>query len=766
MTGLEPSAEELDAPHVRAFLPMIYVAWADGELTAQELLMIREQLAGMPWLDRRARETLRRLVDPDAPPSAELLARVLRTVRQAAKNLDDERRLHLGRLGVALSKGDPNVEDALAVVMDALSIDAAEAGQALLGGHPAPQTAAPAPSFDPEALRAEIEPRAREVRARVRAFLENHENRIERDQSKEDAREAVKRVVERLAEEGFGALAYPGVTTDETDLEEFMTVFEMLGFGDLSVLVKYGVQFGLFGGSIFFLGTQAQRDRWLPQIASGELLGCFAMTELGHGSDVMGLRTTATYDRESDRIVLHTPDEGARKEWIGGAAAHAKMATVFAQLEVGGEEHGVHAVLVPLRDDDGRPRPGVRLGDCGHKLGLNGVDNGRIWLDTVSVPRDHLLGRFAAITDAGRYESPIASPNRRFFTMLGTLVAGRICVGSGGVSAAKVGVTIATRYAFHRRQFGAPGEPEMRLIDYPAHRRRLMPALAQSYAAAFAIDHVRQSYLTAEDEDTKRSVEALAAGVKAFTTDHATYALQQCRECCGGQGYLSANRIGPLKSDTDVFTTFEGDNTVLLQLTAKALLTDFRKQLSDDRVFGVLRYVGEKLARAARETNPVTKRLGSTEHLRDRDTLRGLFEFREKTLVEAGARRIQKRIKRGMAPHEAFTAIQVHLIDMARAHIERVVFDAFVAASERAKEPERGALDRLLVLWALWRLESDLGWFMENGVAEPSRAGGIRREVQSLCDEVALSAQAYVDAFGIPEASLAAPIAFGGAAGV
>ena len=756
----------LDAPHVRAFLPMIYVAWADGELTAKELHTIQEQLDGMPWLDSSARATLQGLLDPESPPSAATLSRVLRTVRTAAGTLDDDRRLHLARLGAALSKDDPHVEDALETVLAALSIDGAEAGRTLLGGRPEPQTKASAPSFDPEAVQAVLEPRSAETRARVRALLADPAVRIGRDQSKEDAREAVLEVVCRLAKEGFGAFAYPTVTTEEEDLEQFMTTFEMLGFGDLSVLVKFGVQFGLYGGSIYFLGTEEQRQRWLPATAAGEQLGCFAMTELGHGSNVMGLRTTATYDPESDSIVVHTPDESARKEWIGGAAAHAHMATVFAQLHVDGEHHGVHAVVVPIRNESGEALPGVRLGDCGHKLGLNGVDNGRIWLDQVKVPRDHLLGRFAAITDDGRYESPIASPNKRFFTMLGTLVAGRICVASGGVSAAKVGTTIATRYAFHRRQFGAPGTPEARLIDYPIHRRRLMPALAQTYAASFAIEHVRRAYLDADEEESRREVEALAAGIKAFATDHATFALQQCRECCGGQGYLSANRIGPLKSDTDVFTTFEGDNTVLLQLVAKAVLTDFRKQLGDDRVFGMVRYVGKKIVRAVRHANPIHKRLGSTDHLRDRDTLRGLFEYRESQLVESAARRVQKRMKNGLEPTEAFTAIQDHLIALAKAHVERVVFDAFDAAVTQAEGSTREALDRMLDLWALWRIESDLGWFMENGVAEPGRAGGIRREVQALCDEVAQSALAYVDAFGIPEASLAAPIAFGDAAGV
>jgi len=760
------SAAALDAPHVRAFLPMLYVAWADGELSDDELATIRGKLDDMPWLHAGARKTLDQLLDPEAPPSAVTLRRVLKTVRGASGNLDDDQRLHLARLGAALSSDDPNVEEAVETLLAALHIDGAEAGRALLGGIPAPEKVEVERSFDPAAVRAALEPSGREVRARVRAFLENPAFRIERDQTKEEAREAVLEVVQKLAEEGFGALAYPEVTGEGGTLEDFMIAFESLGFGDLSVLVKYGVQFGLFGGSIYFLGNEAQRQRWLPDTAKGALLGCFAMTELGHGSNVMGLETTATYDPESDSIVIHTPSESARKEWIGNAAAHATMATVFAQLKVGGESHGVHAVLVRIRNDVGEPMPGVRLGDCGHKLGLNGVDNGRIWFDQVKVPRDHLLGRFATITDDGTYESPIGSPNKRFFTMLGTLVAGRISVGSGAVSASKVGLAIATRYAFHRRQFGAPGVPENRLIDYPIHRRRLMPPLAQTYAASFAIQQARRTYVEAEGEEDRRAVEALAAGIKAFATDHATFALQRCRECCGGQGYLSANRIGPMKSDTDVFTTFEGDNTVLMQLVAKAVLTDFRKELTDDRVFGLIRYVGKKIARVAKEANPITSRLSSPEHLRDRKTLHGLFTFREKHLVEAAARRIQRRVGDGMKPHEAFTDIQDHLVAMAKAHVERIVFDAFAAGVEEADEAAKKPLDKLLDLWSLWRIERDLGWFMENGVAEPSRASGVRDVVQKLCDEVAEDALTYVEAFGIPETSLAAPIAFGPEAGV
>ncbi len=225
-------------------------------------------------------------------------------------------------------------------------------------------------------------------------------------------------------------------------------------------------------------------------------MGCFAMTETGHGSNVQALGTTATYDAATGEFVITTPDDASRKDYIGNAAAHADVAVVFAQLEVGGECRGVHAFVVPLRAD-GAVLPGVRIEDCGPKMGLNGVDNGRIWFDGVRIPRDHLLNQFADVTEDGTYASAIDNPNRRFFTMLGTLVQGRVCVGGAGINASKVALAIAVKYAARRRQFEATAPPvEQLILDYGMHQRRLFPLLARTYALHFAQENVAGSSCT------------------------------------------------------------------------------------------------------------------------------------------------------------------------------------------------------------------------------------------------------------------------------
>src|SRR5699024_3497097 len=121
---------------------------------------------------------------------------------------------------------------------------------------------------------------------------------------------------------------------------------ELVAHANLSLFVKAGVQYGLFAGVVQNLGTERHHRDVLPRALDGSLLGCFAMTEIDHGSDVQSLGTTATYDPDTDELVVTTPDPGARKEFIGNAARDGRMAAVFAQLHVGGDHHGVHAVLV------------------------------------------------------------------------------------------------------------------------------------------------------------------------------------------------------------------------------------------------------------------------------------------------------------------------------------------------------------------------------------------------------------------------------------
>ena len=624
------------------------------------------------------------------------------------------------------------------------------------------------------ALRALLDGENAETRDRVREWLEMPGNAPATDLPIAEHRARVLAWATELASQGDTAMGYPVEYGGKDAVGRSVAGFETLAYGDLSLLVKCGVQFGLFGGAVLHLGTARHHERYLRAIAKLDLPGCFAMTETGHGSNVQALRTTATYDPATREFVVHTPDDDARKDYIGGAARDGRLAAVFAQLIVGGESRGVHALLVPLRDQDGNVLEGVRIEDCGAKLGLDGVDNGRIWFDHVRVPREALLDRYASVTPDGTYSSPIENPTKRFFTMLGTLIQGRVSVCGASINATKVALDIAIRRGLTRRQFGPPGEPEAVLLDYRTHQRRLLPALATTYALHFAQarlrDHLHEVFSAAargDDDRRRRELETLAAGLKAVATWHATDTIQACREACGGAGYLKANRFAALKADTDVFTTFEGDNTVLLQLCAKNLLTDYRDQFGELDPLGAAQFfAGQALGLVAERTavRGLLARLADGLRpgrddggdLLDRTTQIALLRWRHRHILAGAARRLKGGIDACRSPFDVLVDCQDHVVETARAWVDLVVLEAFADAVEACDDPAlRPVLDRICSLHAQHRIEAERGWYQEHGRLTPTRSKAVIKAVNALCAQVRDNAELLVDAFGIPTPALA-----------
>ncbi|MFI6865304.1 acyl-CoA dehydrogenase [Nocardia sp. NPDC050406] len=620
-------------------------------------------------------------------------------------------------------------------------------------------------------LRAALDGPWREVREKAREHLDD--DRLYGDPYL-DYRAARARVLDQMrlvstfgwAEKGFrrenGGASDPGAA---------VTALEMLAYTDLSLWVKCGVQWGLFGGAVENLGTERHRD-YIERLITLDLLGCFAMTETGHGSDVANLETTATYDPSTQEFVVHSPTPSARKDYIGGAAEHARMAAVFAQLVTGGKSQGVHCFLVPIRDEQGNDLPGVTTSDDGLKGGLPGVDNGRIMFDRVRIPRENLLNRYADVAPDGTYSSEIENPSRRFFTTLGTLVRGRVSVGGAAAAGARVALSIAVRYAEQRRQFADPdtGE-ETVLLDYRSHQRRLLPLVARSYALAFAQnDLVRRMHLvqTGQDLDpnAQRALEKRAAGLKVAQTRHATRAIQECREACGGAGYLTENRLVTLKADTDVFTTFEGDNVVLTQLVAKELLTAYSDEVRDLDALGWVRFAATQARDVVRERSGVRQliqrlRDRSDESVDDGDLARrdvqlALFADREDYLTRTAAHRLRARAKE-TGPFEAFNNAQDHILMAGTAHIDRLVLEAFIEGIAGIEDPDARALaDSVCDLFVYTTLEENQAWYIMHRFMSVERAKAVRRGVNELADRLRPQALTLVAGLGVPERMLRA----------
>ncbi|GIF06564.1 acyl-CoA dehydrogenase family protein [Actinoplanes siamensis] len=632
-------------------------------------------------------------------------------------------------------------------------------------------------SIDAAHLRDVLDGRWAHVRQAVRDELGKAGFAAVHGETGEQARERVSALIRQIPTDVGVASAFPAAYGGLGDPGGSVVAAEMLAYADLSLMVKAGVQWGLFGGAVVALGTERHHEAYLRGIISTEIMGCFAMTETGHGSDVQKLRTVCVYDPETQTFDLHTPHEAARKDYIGNAARDGRMAVVFAQLITQGRNHGVHAWLVPIRDADGNPMPGVTLGDAGHKAGLLGVDNGRIGFEHVTVPRDMLLDRYGQVAPDGAYSSPIENDTRRFFTMLGTLVRGRVTVGGAASAATRAALTIAIRYGDTRRQFGVPGaDREVVLNDYLAHQRKLIPALATTYAYAFAQEELVgtladvQSGPGPADEHRQRELESRAAGLKAAQTWHATRTIQMCREACGGAGYLSENRLPALKADTDVFTTFEGDNTVLLQLVAKGLLTGYRDAFGSLDGWGRATFVAEQVREMVLERTAargLIQRLvaavpgrGEEVAVTDRGWHLTMFEDREKHVLEGAIRRLRSgAAAKKDRPFDIFNDVQDHVLKTATAHIDRITLEAFVAGIERATDPAvKALLDRVCDLYALTTIEADRGWFLEHGRLTPNRSKAVTAVINDLLRELRPHLGTLVEAFAIPDEWLNAAI--------
>ncbi|WP_421743266.1 acyl-CoA dehydrogenase [Cellulomonas sp.] len=583
-----------------------------------------------------------------------------------------------------------------------------------------------------------------------------------------------------LVAEGDVHRSFPERFGGAEDHGGFLARFEELTHADPSLQIKSGVQWGLFASAIYHLGTERNHDEFLADSLSLAVPGAFAMTETGHGSDVAAIGTTATYDPATQEFVIHTPFRAAWKDYLGNAALHGTAATVFARLITAGVDHGVHAFYVPLRDPDTMEfLPGVGGEDDGLKGGLNGIDNGRLWFDQVRIPRTNLLNRYGDVAEDGTYSSPIASPGRRFFTMLGTLVQGRVSLDGAAVTGARLGLTIAITYGNQRRQFNAASPTEeVVILDYAEHQRRLLPLLAETYAAGFA----HEDLLAAFDDvfsgrndtpETREDLETLAAALKPASTWHALNTLQVAREACGGAGFLAENRLTSLRADLDVYATFEGDNTVLLQLVGKRLLTDYSKSFKHLDATKVARMVAERASDAARYRTPLHRAVQtiadvgdprrSAGQLRETATQRELLVDRVETMVAEIAQALRPAQKADPATAAAlFNAHQHELVEAARAHAELVQWESFTAALERVTDPgTRQILTWVRDLFGLTLIERHLTWYLLNGRLSAGRARTVTSYIDRLLARLRPHAQSLVDAFGYEQAHLRAPIASG-----
>jgi len=747
-------------PKLSIFLPYLYLTWSDDILTKKEFETLSVFISSRPWLTKNEKEFLLTKINLASPPSRSELSDWKRSIE---KQISSSQKITiLFDLVVSLSENKESVlsyksqfeelENDLGILSEEAINTFKERPKTITSEY------GTVTEFDVAALTSILDGEQAPIISKVKEVISRPEFEYETSTDIFVYREKVLEWCKILTDENLGSMAYPKKYGGGENIADYFAIMETLSYHDLSLVIKFGVQFGLWGMSIQSLGTEKHYEKYLKDVGTLDLPGCFAMTETHHGSNVKGIETTATYNHSDKTFTIHTPHEKAQKEYIGNAANHGRMATVFAKLIIDGHDYGVNAFIVPLRDEKLNVLEGITIKDCGLKMGLNGVDNGIIQFHNVVIPKENMLDRFAQINEKGEFESPIPSDNRRFFTMLGTLVGGRIGIPRSALAAAKSGLAIAIKYSDTRRQFGPEGGSEVPILNYRMHQRRLFPYLAKAYAIHFGLQYVTQRFIHKKEEEMQE-IEALAAGMKAYSTWNTRDTLQECREAIGGKGYLSENRIDALKNDTEIYTTFEGDNTVLMQLVAKNRLSEFRKEFGEMNALGIINYVYDQAKTVISQKNPFATRNTDEAHLLDREFHLNAFQYREKQILNSAARRLKKLIDGGLDSYDAFNVVQHQMIEVAQAYLERVTLEQFYIEIEKAKDVNcKAILTELCQLYALSQIEKNKGWFLEDGYMEGVKTKAIRKMVNQLCWEIRPNAVALVDAFGIPASCLAAPI--------
>jgi len=744
------------------FLPVIYIAWQDSTLSRQEFTTINNFINKQGWLTNAEKTFLKSKINIDSPPSRSELVQWRESIDKALQGAIPNSLAELGLLIANAERPSFKDEDISTIMADFAELESAMgilSREAIAGlrynnatitlGHSTVE------SFSIVAMTQLLDGKQAHIINRVKEIISSDEFRLQTITDNTAYREKVLEWCHILAAQGLGSYGYPVEYGGKGDIEGYFAVMETLSYHDLSLVIKFGVQFGLWGMSILSLGTEKHYRKYLNDAGTLALPGCFAMTETHHGSNVKGIETTATYNHTDRTFTIHTPEKYARKEYIGNAANHGEMATVFAKLIIDGKDYGVTAFVVPIRDKQKNVLPGITIEDCGHKMGLNGVDNGIISFNNVVIPHENMLDRFAQVTETGEFASPIPSDNRRFFTMLGTLVGGRIGIPRSALAAAKTGLAITIKYGDKRRQFGPEGAAEVPILNYRMHQLRLMPYLANAYAIHFGLQYLTRRFVNRTDDELQE-IEALAAGMKAYATWNTRDTLQECREACGGKGYISENRIDDLKNDTEIYTTFEGDNTVLMQLVAKNRLTEFRKEFGEMNIGTIFNYVVEQAKTAVTEKNPFATRNTDETHLKDIQFHVNAFQYREKEIVSSAARRFKRLVDDGLEAFDAANVMHPHMLQAADAYLDRVILEQFSEQLNTVKdEGLKEVLTRLCNLFALNKLDQHKAWYLEQGYMEGVKTKAIRKLVSQLCWEIRQDAVPLVDAFNIPENCLA-----------
>ncbi|CAH0406276.1 unnamed protein product [Chilo suppressalis] len=527
-----------------------------------------------------------------------------------------------------------------------------------------------------------------------------------------------------------------------------MTINEAVNSYNPSVSVKMAIGIYLVSNALLSLGTERHLKFYEATILNREILASIALTEIAHGSDAKLMRTTATYDPSTRQFVIHTPDFEAAKCWVGNLGKTCTHTLLFAQLITpDGTNHGLHGFLVPVRHPATlEVYPGLIIGDMGEKIGVNGIDNGFIMFNHYRIPRENLLNRTADVTEDGVYESSFSDPSRILGAALENLSAGRVGIMQESCHSIASAVAIALRYAASRRQFGER-DREIPLIEYELHQWRLFGYASAAIVFRLYVENFTNIYLSiVEKSNSGERVDNLSEAVgeihamvscsKTTLSWTVLEAIQQCREACGGYGFLKCARIGDIRSNHEPTVTYEGDNNVLSQQAGNWLLRQYQAAINGNTVDSPLGTVA-----FLKDYNSISRKAFSctdTSQLKTVQFITDTYKWLLCWLLKETHEKYEAEVTKGLSKFLAKTKSQVYrwkTLTRVYAEYLAIVFSVqSIAKKERELKP---VLYKLFYLYGLWSLDKHLVELYQGGYGKGDLMARLLRDaILELCGEL------------------------------
>ncbi|KAK3845789.1 MAG: acyl-CoA dehydrogenase/oxidase [Linnemannia gamsii] len=556
----------------------------------------------------------------------------------------------------------------------------------------------------------------------------------------------------------------------EHDLNDLDFATMMEAIDDTLPIVLHN---GAFIPVVTSQGTEEQIEKWIPPAEKFQIIGCYAQTELGHGSNLSQLETTATFVKETDEWEINSTSFTAAKWWIGGLGALCTHAVVQARIFIEGKDYGAHVFVVPLRSlDDHKPFPGIEIGDIGPKAynGFNKMDNGFARFNKYRIPRDNMLMRFSKVSKEGVYTKP---PHSKL--AYGSMVLLRSVLIKQMALYLSRAVTVSTRYLTVRRQFNNPTSRndsdlnpglETQVINYPMVQNRLFPMIAQSYALFAAGSVMMDMYiglmtgLSSGNIGALAEVHAMSSALKSYCTTFAVAGVEESRKLMGGHGFSYFTGIAHLFASTVPSNTYEGDNFVLTQQMARYLLKEVKTARTEpEKVTPYSKYLLLGLNRSA--FSRTTCSVAQPEDWLNPAVQLAAFEHRCARL----AYELSDAVEEGgldTANPKTWSDHNIECYRISHAHAQYVMVLWLIQAVRDAHNPETDderraepatvkVLERISNLHALHTIQTNLVDFVEDGYFSPAQCQSLRAQVKAIVASLADDAVGLVDAFDHPD---------------